>query len=157
MKLSEDASSRCRPWVIIKGIKLCRVYLCCPTNVPQSSWIRCWSFSLRTRNPDSSSGNYLWTDSQLIFEHICSLNSSVTLGEWLCVLTSYGQFLDAASLLYLISARTCMLCLAGTHQQGLELVVLFLDQTVFPQFQRMIEDSVLPEFAATTAPVGRCS
>ena len=40
-----------------------------------------------------------------------------------------------------------------THPRGLELVILFLDQPVVPQFQKMAVDPVPPECVGTTAGV----
>jgi len=70
----------------------------------------------------------------------------MTLDKWLFVLTNCGWFVDAVFLfkLYLINSKMLMLCRAEVPHPGLEVGILFLDQTVV---QRMIED---PEFAGIT-------
>ena len=84
-----------------------------------------------------------------VFEHICSLNLSVILVEWLFELMNCGQSVDAASLsrLYLISLRRCMLC----RSIKLELAVLCLGLPAIPQYQKMEVDLVPPEFVGITA------
>jgi len=100
-----------------------------------------------------SSEDCLWIVSLLIFEHICSLNPSVTHGGWLCALTSYGWFVDAVFLcrFSLSSLKMFMLCPGEIRPLGLGLVVLFLGLQVVPQFQKTVGEPILPGYAGTTA------